>query len=78
MLYRDKNGCFFNGEEITEDKYNEILEIIQNRPEAPEGFSYRLTNDLEWEMYEKPEDADTDPELTEVEAFNILFGGDIV
>lgn len=42
------------GEEITEAEYNHILSIIKSRPNAPEGFAYRLTEELEWELYELP------------------------
>lgn len=42
------------GEPITEDEYNEILDKINNRPTAPEGFTYRLTTALEWELVELP------------------------
>lgn len=77
MLSKDNNGCFFKGEEISETKYNEILDIIRNRPEAPEGYSYRLTSDIEWELYEASIVEDTDPELTEAEILNILIGGDV-
>ena len=38
------------GEPMTEDEYNEILDKINNRPTAPEGFTYRLTTALEWEL----------------------------
>lgn len=42
------------GSEITEDEYNKILDKINNRPTAPEGFTYRLTTALEWELVELP------------------------
>lgn len=42
------------GSEITEDEYNTILDKINNRPTAPEGFTYRLTTALEWELVELP------------------------
>lgn len=42
------------GSEIIEDEYNEILDKINNRPTAPEGFTYRLTTALEWELAELP------------------------
>lgn len=42
------------GEPITEDEYNKILDKINNRPTAPEGFTYRLTTALEWELVELP------------------------
>lgn len=42
------------GDEITEDEYNTILDKINNRPTAPDGFTYRLTTALEWELCELP------------------------
>lgn len=42
------------GSEITEDEYNTILDKINNRPTAPEGFTYRLTTALQWELCELP------------------------
>lgn len=42
------------GEPITEDEYNKILDKINNRPTATEGFTYRLTTALEWELAELP------------------------
>lgn len=42
------------GEPITESEYNTILDKINKRPTAPEGFTYRLTTALEWELAELP------------------------
>ena len=39
---------------ITEDEYNEILEVIHNKPTAPDGCDYKLKEDLTWELYELP------------------------
>ena len=47
-------GTGAGGEEITETQYNEILSMIHNRPTAPEGCSYRLNKELEWEPYKLP------------------------
>lgn len=47
-------GTGAGGEEITEQEYNVILDTINNRPEAPEGYSYRLTTDMEWELCKVP------------------------
>lgn len=66
---------FHNGVEITAEEYEKIREIIQNRPTAPEGYAYRLTDALEWELYELPEDEEEDPELTDAEALEIILGG---
>lgn len=66
---------FWHGAEITEAEYNRILEIIRNRPTAPSGYGYRLTAELEWELYELPA-AEEDPELSEAEALDIILGGE--
>lgn len=62
------------GEEITETEYNEILHMLHNKPTAEKGFAYRLTTDLEWELYEVPVE-ETEDEITEEEALEILLGG---
>lgn len=49
-------GTGNGGESITEAEYNHIKSIISSRPAAPEGFGYRLTESLEWELYEIPEE----------------------
>lgn len=61
MFYKYINDNFIigvgtgsGGEEITEQEYNIILDKINNRPEAPEGYSYRLTTAMEWELCETP------------------------
>lgn len=53
------------GEPITEDEYNEILGKINNRPTAPEGFTYRLTTALEWELCELPPLVENNEEFEE-------------
>ena len=45
-------GTGAGSEEITEQEYNPILDKINNRPEAPERYSYRLTTAMEWELCE--------------------------
>lgn len=37
---------------ISENDYNNVLEIIKNKPIANDGFDYRLKEDLTWELYE--------------------------
>lgn len=54
MLVKDNRKCTWYGEEISAEQYNEILAMLRNRPNAPEGFAYRLTKELEWELYELP------------------------
>lgn len=71
MFYKYINEKFIIGvgtgsgsEEISEQEYNNILDKINNRPEAPEGYSYRLTTAMEWELYEVPK---TEPTTDEEE-----------
>lgn len=69
-------GTGAGGTEITEAEYNEIMTVIQNRPQA-DGKGYRLKTDLTWEEYDlppEPEPSDED-ELSDAEALDILLGG---
>lgn len=63
MLVKHNKRHTWYGEEITREKYDEILSVLHNIPQAPKGFAYRLTESLEWELYKLPE-----PELEEIEA----------
>lgn len=74
MFYKYINDKFIigvgtgsGGEEITEQEYNNILDKINNRPEAPEGYSYRLTTAMEWELAEIPKIEPTTEEIIESE-----------
>ena len=60
-------GTGSGGEEITEQEYNAILDKINNRPEAPEGYSYRLTTAMEWELCEVLKIEPTTEEIIESE-----------
>lgn len=42
------------GEPITEEEYNNILELINSKPTAPQGHYYALKENLEWELKESP------------------------
>lgn len=75
MLIKSNNGCAWHGEPITAEEYADILAMLRNPPEAPDGRGYRLTKSLEWELYELPP-ADPDPELSAQEALDIILGGD--
>lgn len=75
MFYKYINNNFIigvgtgsGGEEISEQEYNSILDKINNRSEAPEGYSYRLTTSLEWELCEVPKiESTTEEEIIEIE-----------
>lgn len=74
-ILRVEESNFSSGQQITEDKYNEILDAIRNRP-VTEGKGYRLKTDLTWEAYDlppEPEPSDED-ELSDAEALNVIMG----
>lgn len=60
-------------EAISQQEYKRVKAIVTQKPTPPEGYGYRLTADLTWELYELPEEAD--PELTAEEALDIILGG---
>ena len=43
-----------NGTTISNGEYDSILQTIQNKPSADDGYDYRLKTDLTWERYELP------------------------
>ena len=69
-------GIGYGYTEISADEYQEIMQTIRSRPTPPEGKGYRLKEDLNWEEYDKPVIPDTDPELTDWQALNIILGGE--
>ena len=75
MLFKNiSNGkCYFNKQEITEERYNEIFAIVENKPIPREGYDYRLKDDLTWEEYKL--DPLPEPELTTEEIVDIILGG---
>ena len=44
----------------TEEEYQAILETIKNVPQPPDGYEYKLTEGLEWELCELPKIEDTE------------------
>ncbi len=51
------------GEEISQQEYEDILKVINNRPQAPDGCYYALKENLEWELKEIPESLSIDEEV---------------
>ena len=62
-----------DAEAMTQAEYERVKAIVNQKPTPPDGYGYRLTDELAWELYELPEDAD--PELTAEEALDIILGG---
>ena len=51
-----------NQVEITESEYNEILSVIQNKPEDTDTIIYKLHSDtLEYVAYDRPEEPVIEP-----------------
>lgn len=61
--------------DLTEEEYTAICRIIAEKPSDPEGYYYRLKNDLTWELCELPAVTIEDPELTAEESLDIITGG---
>lgn len=62
-------------EKITQEEYEHILSLVRSCPKADTGYQYRLKTDLTWELVELPPE-DTDPEISESEALDIILGGE--
>lgn len=75
MLIKHNGKYYRDKTEITAEQYNKILSMLRNRPTAPEGYGYRMTEDLQWELYELPHAEDTDEELSDSEALDIIVNG---
>lgn len=63
-----------NGISITDGQYEEILSAIRRKPLKVGDIDFRLREDLTWEEYTVPP-SDPDPEISEAEAYDIIFGG---
>lgn len=61
---------------ISEAEYQEIKSVIENIPSAPDGYGYRLKENLEWELYELPV-AEIDEEATVIDYQNALADEEI-
>lgn len=69
-------GMGYGGTEITFEEYNSILAVMQNRPDPPEGYDYRLREDLTWEEHELPVIDTAEEEISDEEALAIILGGE--
>ena len=41
-----------NGGNISKAEFDRMTDIINQKPTAPEGYDYKLTEGLEWELFE--------------------------
>ena len=71
--YLKTNDTLPNAEAITEAQYNAILDIIRARPEIPEGYGARLTEEMTWELYPLPPGRDVaDEDISDTEFCSML------
>ena len=54
--------------EITKAEYDDTVAILRACPAAPNGYAYRLKEDLTWELYELPPEPEEDAEPEDYEA----------
>ena len=71
-IYSVVSGVSATNSNITEAEYIEIKAVIENMPTAPDGFGYRLKENLEWELYELPEMPEVELEATEQDYIEAL------
>lgn len=60
-------GIGNDAEEISREEYETILEVINSRPTAESGYTYKLRTDLTWELQEVPPIPEEDLEATEAD-----------
>lgn len=65
-------GVIAENANCTEAEYFAVKETLDNVPTAPEGFYYRLTENLEWELCEMPTIEETATETDYQEALESL------
>lgn len=71
--YLKTNDILPDADTITEAQYNAILDIIRARPEIPEGYGARLTEEMTWELYPLPPGRDVaDEDISDTEFCNML------
>lgn len=73
--YIFSTGKGVGDKEITQEEYENILFIINNRPKNETGFAYKLCKNLTWEKVEIPIVPTENDELSAEEALDIILGG---
>ena len=67
-------GVGGGGTEITAAEYAALAAIIAAKPTPPEGYDYRLREDLEWQTYLLPEPEEEDAPLDPARALELICG----
>ena len=75
MIYRKDGYIYAVNHKEMDEQTKEVYEALKTRPEAPEGYAYRLKEDLTWEMFEIPQSEEPVETTDEyAEAGKILLG----
>ena len=53
---------------ISDAEYHGIMDKVNRKPTPPDGYHYRLTVDLGWEMFELPMETDEPETETDYES----------
>ena len=64
-------GVSAGNSNCNEAEYMMVRDVLRHRPEAPDGYYFRLRNDLEWELCRVPE---ISGEISDTEALAIILG----
>lgn len=72
--YLSRLGVGYDQPEVTETEYNRLNELVANKPEAPDGYEYRITETGEYVLVEVEPVPEAEP--TADELLNILLGGE--
>lgn len=83
MVYKN-NGYIYGVSDKPIDKESiKIYEVIKSKPTPPNGYDYRLKEDLTWELFELPQSTETPTEneateadyISALEDLGVKFGG---
>lgn len=68
-------GTGAGGAAISAEEYGAILDVIRQQPTPPEGYGYRLREDLSWEAYALPPvEEEENPTLSDSAALAVITG----
>lgn len=60
-----------SGGNITKERYDAVSSVIANMPTAEDGYCYRLTEAMEWELCERMTEATEGDYLAALERFGV-------
>ena len=67
-------GVGGGGTEITAGEYAGLAALIADKPAPPEGYDYRLREDLQWQLFLLPEPEEDEGPLDPARALELICG----